>query len=207
MDQREGWDAFYRANRRAWRGNSRVPDPLGGAGDALDLGCGNGKTASTLADMGYRVAGIDFSEEAVSLCREVLGDAGTFLVADVADLPFPDGSFDYVTAVHVLEHVTDWEMPRVASEISRVMRPGAWLFVRSFTPDDMRSGSRADGGIRYVHRRPDDIVALLPGLEPVSADTVEERTRFGTVRSRAECLLRKPSSTCAAEEPADNQKS
>ena len=146
MEQRDLWDGFYRANGRAWRGNSRIPDPLSGRGDALDLGCGNGKTVSTLIDLGYSVVGTDFSPEAVELCRERFEGTARFEVCDIADLPFPDGSFDYVTAVHVLEHIEDSGMQTVADGIMRVLRPGGYVFVRSFTPTDMRSGTRSGDG-------------------------------------------------------------
>lgn len=193
MEQEELWDGFYSANGRAWRGNSRVPDPLDGRGSALDLGCGNGKTVSTLVDMGYDVTGADFSEVAVGLCREAFGERAVFVRADVLDLPFPDGSFDYVTAVHVLEHIDEGDMPRASEEIVRVLRPGGYLFIRSFTPDDMRSGTRSGEGIRYVHRNPDGIARYFRSIDTGYAKRVDERTRFGTVRSRAECLFRKPS--------------
>ena len=193
MEQRDLWDGFYRANGRAWRGNSRIPDPLEGGGDALDLGCGNGKTVSTLLDLGYRVTGADFSETAVDMCRENFEDTAKFVACDILDLPFPDGSFDYVTAVHVLEHIGDPDMGRAASEIHRVLRPGGYAFVRSFTPSDMRSGTRSGEGIRYVHRNPDGIVRFFTGFSTEYARRVDEPTRFGTVRSRAECLFRKPS--------------
>ena len=192
MDQRELWDGFYNANGRAWRGNSRIPDPLSGNGDALDLGCGNGKTMSTLLDLGYRVTGLDFSKTAVDLCAEMFGDSASFVVSDVSDLPFPDGSFDYVTAVHVLEHVEDSGMQTVADEILRVLRPGGFVFVRSFTPSDMRSGTRSGEGIRYVHRNPDGVAAFFRAFDTEYARRVDDRTRFGTTRSRAECLFRKP---------------
>ena len=193
MEQRDLWDGFYRANGRAWRGNSRIPDPLEGRGDALDLGCGNGKTVSTLLDLGYRVTGADFSETAVDMCRENFGDGAVFVACDILDLPFPDGSFDYVTAVHVLEHIGDSDMSHAASEIRRVLRPGGYAFVRSFTPSDMRSGTRSGEGIRYVHRNPDGIVRFFTGFSTEYARRVDEPTRFGTMRSRAECLFRKPS--------------
>lgn len=193
MEQRDLWNGFYRANGRAWRGNSRIPDPLEGRGDALDLGCGNGKTVSTLLDLGYRVTGADFSETAVDMCRENFGDTAKFVACDILDLPFPDGSFDYVTAVHVLEHIGDQDMGRAASEIRRILRPGGYAFVRSFTPSDMRSGTRSGEGIRYVHRNPDGIVRFFTGFSTEYARRVDEPTRFGTMRSRAECLFRKPS--------------
>lgn len=201
MEQRDLWDGFYRANGRAWRGNSRIPDPLSGRGDALDLGCGNGKTVSTLIDLGYSVVGTDFSPEAVELCRERFEGTARFEVCDIADLPFPDGSFDYVTAVHVLEHIEDSGMQTVADGIMRVLRPGGYVFVRSFTPTDMRSGTRSGDGIRYVHRNPDGIARFFASFETEFARRVDERTRFGTTRSRAECLFRKSLEDRAAHNP------
>lgn len=192
MDQRDLWDGFYGQRGGTWRGNSRIPDPLCGSGNALDLGCGNGKTVSTLVDLGYRVTGIDFSPVAIGRCRDSFGDTARFETADLLALPFGDSSFDYVTAVHVLEHLEDFAMPSAAREISRVMRPGAYLFVRSFTPDDMRSAKRSEGGILYIHREPDELTGFFGDMEVVSSRRVDEPTRFGTVRSRSECLMRKP---------------
>ena len=190
MNQEALWDGLYSGNGRAWRGNSRIPDPT--SGDALDIGCGNGKTSSSLIDMGYRVTGIDFSAKAVESCRSLLGGSAGFLKASATDLPFGDGSFDYVTAVHVFEHLTDDEMGRASSEIERVLRPGGYLFVRSFTADDMRSAKRSEGDIRYIYRYPDEMAAFFGGFETVSSGKVEETTRFGGLRSRTECLFRKP---------------
>ena len=118
-----------------------------------------------------------------------------------AGLPFPDCSFDYVTAVHVLEHVEDSGMQTVADEILRVLRPGGFVFVRSFTPSDMRSGTRSGEGIRYVHRNPDGVAAFFRAFETEYARRVDDRTRFGTTRSRAECLFRKPLRSGSAHNP------
>ncbi len=184
------WDALYRSNSRTWRGNAHIPVPLE-SGDALDLGCGNGKTASFLIDRGFRVTGADFSSEAVAASRRLFDGRAEFVQADIADLPFADCSFDYITAVHVLEHLDSEGLSRASKEIQRALRPGGYVFVRSFAPGDLREAGRKEG-IRYIHRLPDEIVQAFPGMEVVSSELVEERTRFGAVRRRSECLLRKP---------------
>lgn len=187
--QREAWDSFYRANGRAWRGSCRLPDPLGGDGRALDAGCGSGKSASTLIDMGYRVAGIDVSEEAVSICRSRFGAPAEFLRASVLDIPYPDSAFDYAVAVHVIGHLPDADARLAFSELGRVLRPGGALFVRDFAPGDLREESRRSSGIDYFHRSVGDVLALCGGFDVVSSEEVEEPTRFGGVRRRAEALL------------------
>lgn len=189
MEQLRLWDTFYRDNARLWRGNSRVPLPIQ-SGRTLDLGCGNGKTVSTLLDNGLDVTGIDFSSKAVESCRSIFGDKAEFVESDVSDLPFDDSSFDYITAVHILEHIDEDEMRQVSDEIRRVLKPGGYLFIRSFAPGDLRESKRTDG-ILYIHRTPEQIVAHFPELEVISSELVEERTRFGAMRRRSECLLHK----------------
>jgi SAM-dependent methyltransferase len=46
---------------------------------------------------------------------------------DAGPLPFPDGHFELVECVNVLEHVED--LPAVMSEIHRVLEPGGVLYV------------------------------------------------------------------------------
>jgi ubiquinone/menaquinone biosynthesis C-methylase UbiE len=51
-----------------------------------------------------------------------LSERGVDVHADLTDLPIPDGTFDFVYASHVLEHVKD---DRAAlAEIRRVLAPG-----------------------------------------------------------------------------------
>ena len=191
MRQDELWDRFYSNQPRAWRGNARIPDPLGGRGEALDVGCGNGKTSSKLIDLGYRTTGVDFSGKAVESCTELLGDRASFRVASATELPFPDGSFDYITAVHVLEHLTDDELSVAVSEFTRILRNGGFIFTRTFSDGDLRSTKRAEGDIRYIYRGPETMTSFFGGLDCISAQLIEETTRFGAVRSRVECRFRK----------------
>lgn len=190
LGQRELWDAFYEKDSRAWRGNSRIPVPC--TGRALDLGCGSGKTLSSLIDAGFDSVGMDFSGNAVESCRRRFGDSVGLVTGSIDSLPFKDGSFDYVTAVHVLENLDDDELARTASEVSRVLRPGGYVFCRAFTPDDMRSEGRSGGEIRYRYFVEGELESLFDGFRVESSARIDEPTRFGTVRSRVECLLRKP---------------
>lgn len=194
MNQEQAWDSFYRANGRAWRGNCTLLGVPEGSGPALDIGCGAGKSTRSLLDLGYDVSGIDLSSESVSLCRTRFGNPDAFKKGSVLDIPFPDSWFVCATAVHVLEHVPDSDMPRAASEIRRVLRPGGILFIRDFAPGDMREGTRRNADIVYFHRDPEDILRFFEDFTVISSVRAEEPTRFGTVRFRSELLLRAPSS-------------
>jgi SAM-dependent methyltransferase len=55
--------------------------------------------------------------------------AGIDYVCDAHDLPFPDGTFDLVVAVALLEHVAD---PfRCVSEMTRVLKPNGFIHAES----------------------------------------------------------------------------
>lgn len=196
MDQlKDAWEALYSGQSRPWRGVadiSWIPDVEGL--DFLDLGCGNGKTSQALIARGANVTGIDFSESAIASCRKLIGDAARFEVADVRSLPFSDGSFDAVVSVHVLEHVPAEDISKAVGEVMRVIRPGGCLYLKCFAEGDMRSdGKKEDvrNGILYRYSSEEDIRELFSGYEFVSLDLIEDPTRFGTVRRRYECVIRK----------------
>jgi SAM-dependent methyltransferase len=90
----------------------------------LDVGCGTGTMLSHLAAYG-KAQGIDIDEEAVGYCHE----RGLLDVrlGEAADLPFPDGSFDLVTALDVVEHLDD--DAAALREAGRVLRPGGYVLV------------------------------------------------------------------------------
>src|SRR6185503_20080962 len=100
----------------------------GRAGRALDLATGTGDIAFRLAAAGWDVVGLDVTRRMIELAREksvaIRGDRGApgFLVGDMLALPFPDSSFDVVTAGYGLRNVPD--LPAAIDEIHRVLRDG-----------------------------------------------------------------------------------
>ncbi len=187
MTQEELWDSLYSKKALTWRGNTVIPVP--NTGKALDLGCGNGKTVSTLIDDGYEVTGVDFSSVAIEQCRDRF-KGSTFVTASVCNLPFDDSSFDYVTAVHVFEHLDDRDLASAVGEIKRVLRTGGYVFVRSFTEKDMRSEGRKGSDIFYRFYDTHVLEDAFSDFDIESLQTREERTRFGAIRSRVELLAR-----------------
>lgn len=74
----------------------------------LDLGCGTGDVAATLAARGARVIGVDASAEMIASARQRFPDLD-FRLADAADLPSDaefSGQFDAVFSNAVLHWVT-----------------------------------------------------------------------------------------------------
>jgi SAM-dependent methyltransferase len=93
--------------------------------DVLDVAAGNGNVAATAAREGAHVVASDFAPAQVDRGRartEAEGLDVEWVVADVEELPFDDGSFDAVLSVFGAQFGHRPE--RVASELFRVLRPG-----------------------------------------------------------------------------------
>jgi ubiquinone biosynthesis O-methyltransferase len=95
------------------------------SGTVLEVGCGRGDFAISLAQRGGRVTAVDFSETAIHIARQKalrFGQDVNFDVANATSLPFADESFDQVFSCECLEHVPD--PSRMLTEIFRVLKPG-----------------------------------------------------------------------------------
>lgn len=90
----------------------------------MDLGCGEGRVSRDLAERGHHITGIDASPTLIAAASEAHPE-GEYVVADAADLPFPDNSFDLVVAYNSLMDVDD--LPGAVREISRVLVVGGRL--------------------------------------------------------------------------------
>ena len=132
MSSRAGWEEQAR-NWAAW---ARTPghdaywqfreaffeEIVPNAGRAtLELGCGEGRVARDLRDRGHRVTGVDASPTLLEFARDAEADS-RYLVADAAELPFEDGSFDLVVAYNSLMDFDD--LAGSVREAARVLEPG-----------------------------------------------------------------------------------
>jgi len=96
----------------------------------LDVGCGKGELLGWGRSHFRRVAGCDPS-------REMARDVGGIEVQpqEAPDtLPFPDISFDFVTAVCVYHHVAESHRQQLTHEIRRVLRPAGTFCVIEHNP-------------------------------------------------------------------------
>lgn len=115
----------------------------------LEVGCGPGHLSIRLARRhGLDTTGLDLDPAMIGRARANAEGAGesfgrlppgrlpSFLMGDVASMPFGDGSFDVVVSTLSMHH---WADPAAGlAEIDRVLRPGGralvWDFRRGFLP-------------------------------------------------------------------------
>jgi ubiquinone/menaquinone biosynthesis C-methylase UbiE len=98
-------------------------------GVILDVGCGGGRTVNKLAGLAPqgRVVGLDYSAASVEVSRntnaqEIQTGRVQIEEGSVAALPFPDGTFDAVTAVETHYYWPD--LPANVREVLRVLKAG-----------------------------------------------------------------------------------
>ena len=96
---------------------------LTGGESLLDIGTGPGDFPIRLRNSGHygKLIGIDQSPGMVAKAKSANTNI-TFLQADAQSLPFPDQTFEVVTARHMLYHVPD--IPGALAEARRVLKPG-----------------------------------------------------------------------------------
>ncbi|MDB5258851.1 MAG: hypothetical protein JWO73_59 [Candidatus Taylorbacteria bacterium] len=108
--------------------------------DILDLGCGDGRYAMHLKELGARsVEGIDISEKMIEIAfqNKEKTSGVDFHVADGRKLPFKDHTFDIIFSnfvIHYFENTSE-----VFKEIGRVLRPGGY-FIGTFNVTDVSPG-------------------------------------------------------------------
>lgn len=98
----------------------------------LDVGCGRGRHARSLARRGYRVTGVDLSARAVCRARQRAAEAGLPLLFRRGDMREPlcnacfDGVVNLFTAFGYFEAEADHL--RAVQAMAAALRPGGWLF-------------------------------------------------------------------------------
>ena len=136
--RKPGHDAFwaYRAQLMSFIGR--------GTGEALDIGCGEGRVSRTLTACGYRVTAVDPVSRLLDAAIEARS-AAHYVVGEAAALPFAGGRFQLVVAYNMLMDVAD--VPGALREVRRVMRPDGSLamsIVHPFIDRGRFAGPAAD---------------------------------------------------------------
>jgi SAM-dependent methyltransferase len=98
----------------------------------LDLGSAGGAVSHFLSTYGCDVVGVDSETLAVQRATELFPGL-RFEVADVASLPFGDGTFDKAVAADLVEHLDDAAFVRMLQEVARVLVRGGTLSI--YTPN------------------------------------------------------------------------
>ncbi|MGZ4132305.1 MAG: class I SAM-dependent methyltransferase, partial [Actinomycetota bacterium] len=170
------WDERYAQADRLWssEANPILVDETAdlAAGRALDLGSGEGGDAVWLAEHGWRVTAVDFSDVALSRARtlaEARGLRVNWVLADLLGYEPTQGAFDLVAMMYV--HIAPSGRREVRGHAGRALVPGGVLLVVAHDRSHLTEGHGGpqDPTILYT---PEEIVQELPGLQIERAERV-----------------------------------
>lgn len=166
------WDDRYRATDRRWstEPNVFVADRLGSSrsGTGLDLAAGEGRNAIWLAEQGWDMTAVDFSETAIGRGRAI-SDEVTWVVADIRTWE-PDDVYDLVVVAYL--HIMLDEFEPLIQRVVTWLAPGGELFMVGHDRSNIEHGV---GGpqVPAILWDIEEIVPWLNGLDILEAEIVE----------------------------------
>ena len=175
--------------------------------DALDIGCGGGRTVARLAGIitNGKIFGIDYSPDAVAVARKrnraLIRDGRVEIFEEtVSSMRFSDGAFDLITAIE-----THYFWPDLVNDLKEVHRvakqDGQLLIVGAVYKDEKRGrrNQRIVDAIGMTYLSIEEFREVLEGVGFSEFDAFEEETKgwFAvTCRKQGQC-------TAAAESALD----
>lgn len=174
---REDWNARYAQKELVWSAepNRLFAAEVGGlpAGRALDLACGEGRNAVWLAEHGWRVTGVDFSDVALAKAAELAASRGVevdWVVADVLDHEPEPRAFDLVALLYL--QLPREELLHTVRSAAAAVAPGGTLVVLAHDTTNLTAGHGGpkDAAVLYTA---EDVVPQLGDLVVERAEAVE----------------------------------
>lgn len=184
-------EAAYAGDVRFPVGAERVRLAIEGVAPAMqegsrlvDLGCGGGQLCVHAANLGWRAVGVDSAPGMIDEARaESEGLEVEWIVASYDESGLPDGEFDAVTAMGLIEYLPDDD--GLFAEAARLLRPGGRFAVscrnrlynlqsaNEYTAEEPETARLLDELRETLARtRPEDLRALGESLA-AAADELE----------------------------------
>ena len=139
------------------RGNARL----------LDVAMGSGRHAVPLAELGWKIFGVDWSVERVAAAREYAARRGVPICAWVGDLshtPLPESFFDVIVCARFLDRA-------LFPALARTLRRGGLLVYETFTVAQL---AREQGPRSPDHLlRPGELAQAFPMLTTLLYEEVD----------------------------------
>jgi len=152
------------------------------SGVLLDVGCGTGRVALALAEIGYRVVGVDISPEFIEVARRRakdrdLGDKAEFILCDARNLlsclgnrRFDAALFVWSSVIGYYDEDTDAAVLRQVRELVR--NGGALLFIDFVNRDYIAIASAIFGARPAVYDYGDHVVVESIIFNPVLGEVL-----------------------------------
>lgn len=173
---REDWNARYVGKELVWSAEpnrlfAREVEGLA-PGRALDLACGEGRNAVWLAERGFDVTAVDFSDVALEKGKQLAAGRGVevgWVCADVLEYEPERGTFDLVVVLYL--QLPHGELARAIGAAVGAVAPGGTLIVLGHDTTNLTEGygGPTDPAVLFT---PEDVVAWVGELVVERAEKV-----------------------------------
>lgn len=89
----------------------------------LHAGCGSGQVDRDIGEK-IGISALDISPAALSIYKKSNKHYRELILGSIFEMPAPDGSFDGIYNLGVMEHFSEEEIVRILQEFNRVLKPG-----------------------------------------------------------------------------------
>jgi SAM-dependent methyltransferase len=179
---RDDWNARYAQKELLWTAepNRAFAAEVSGLapGRALDVACGEGRNAVWLAEQGWRVTAVDFSDVALAKAERLAASRAVeveWVLADVLAYEPERQAFDLVAVLYL--QLPRAELDEALRRAASAVAPGGRLIVLGHDTTNLVDGY---GGPRdpEVLFTPEDVIPPLGGLEIERAEKLRRLVRL-----------------------------
>jgi tellurite methyltransferase len=122
---------------RTWAKKTTIKDHS----KALDLGCGNGRNAIYLADLGFDVLAIDISNEAIDALNKLasvhcVSRRINAICSDVLACELPKTEFSLALGYTILDHLSRRLAGIIIDRVHRSLLPAGYFLVTTYSVED-----------------------------------------------------------------------
>lgn len=196
--EREDWNERYRTTQLIWTAepNRFLAEEARGLspGRALDLAAGEGRNAVWLAERGWTVRAVDFSDVALAKGRQLATERGVaaridFEEADLRGYEPGERAHDLVAVAYL--QIPQAELAPILARAARAVAPGGTFLLVGHDSANLVRGYGGPRSPDVLYTAEQVVAALGAELEIEKATTVERpvQTEQGT-RIAIDCLVR-----------------
>lgn len=105
----------------------------------LDIGCGTGRVANTLADHCEKTMGLDISDGLLPVAQARSGKKVNYVRGDATRFPLKEEEVDVITSVGLMGALNKDEQIALLTEVFRVLKDGGMFIVGYNKPDNIQN--------------------------------------------------------------------
>ncbi len=97
--------------------------------NVLDIGCGTGKYLKMLQTVGFRTDGIDSSETAVEMTKNLLGDDSKIFCVDMFEFDIMENNYDLIISISTIHHGRKEQVQYLVDKIYGALMANGRIFI------------------------------------------------------------------------------